>query len=192
MGRWVWTRLDRWASRTTGSPWIKRWTSCSTAVTSMRARPFARQTASPLAIPRSLTGMVVRPFMAIRACKLLENNGRGVVYEYYRKTGFFHVNHNVIVQNRILKDHPWAALELFNAFQRSKEVAYERARRAQSAYLYFPGKDFQEQAASWGRTRIPSASVPWGKISNVLSRAPWSKGYSANPCGSRMFTLGRR
>ena len=98
------------------------------------------------------------------------------------------MNHNVIVQNRILKDHPWAALELFNAFQRSKEVAYERARRAQSAYLYFPGKDFQEQAAVLGEDPYPIGIRAMGKISNVLSRAPWSKGYSANPCGSRMFT----
>src|ERR687884_352133 len=90
-----------------------------------------------------------------RLRKLLEDNGKGVVYEYYRKTGFFHANHNVIVQNRILRDHPWVALELYNAFQRSKEVAYERARRAQSAYLYFSGNDFQEQAAVLGDDPYP-------------------------------------
>ena len=61
-----------------------------------------------------------------RLRKLLEDHGREVVYEYYRKTGFFHCNHNVIVQNRILRDYPWVALELYHAFQRSKEVAYER------------------------------------------------------------------
>ena len=75
-----------------------------------------------------------------RLRKLLEDNGQGVVYEYYRKTGFFHANHNVIVQNRVLRDHPWVALELFNAFQRSKEVAYERARRAQSSLPLLPGQ----------------------------------------------------
>jgi 4,5-dihydroxyphthalate decarboxylase len=95
--------------------------------------------------------------------KLLEDNGRGVVYEYYRQTGFFHANHNVIVQNRILRDYPWVALELFNAFRRSKEVAYERARRAQSAYLYFPGKDFQEQAAVLGEDPYPIGSRAMGK-----------------------------
>ena len=98
-----------------------------------------------------------------RLRKLLEDSGRGVVYEYYRKTGFFHANHNVIVQNRILKDHPWVALELFNAFRRSKEVAYERARRSQSAYLYFPGKDFQEQAAVLGEDPYPIGIRAMGK-----------------------------
>jgi 4,5-dihydroxyphthalate decarboxylase len=98
-----------------------------------------------------------------RLKKLLENNGRGVVYEYYQKTGFFHCNHHVIVQNRILQEHPWVALELYNAFQRSKEVAYERARRAQSAYLYFPGQDFQAQAAHLGEDPYPIGLRAMGK-----------------------------
>ena len=98
-----------------------------------------------------------------RLRKLLEDNGREVVYEYYQKTGFFHANHNVIVQNRVLRDYPWVALELFNAFQRSKEVAYERARRAQSAYLYFPGKDAQEQAAVLGADPYPIGLRAMGK-----------------------------
>ena len=70
-----------------------------------------------------------------RLRKLLEDNGKGIVYEYYKRTGFFQCNHHVIVQNRLLKEHPWIARELFHAFQRSKEVAYERARRSQAAVL---------------------------------------------------------
>src|SRR5215813_1054003 len=93
-----------------------------------------------------------------RLRKLLADNGRGVVYEYYQKTGFFHANHNVIVQNRILREHPWVALELYNAFQRAKEVAYERARRAQSAYL-----DFQGQAAVLGEDPYPIGLRAMGK-----------------------------
>src|SRR6266699_2811052 len=77
-----------------------------------------------------------------RLKKLLDDDGKEVVYEFYRKTGCFQANHHVIVQNRILKEHPWVALELYKVFQGSKEVAYDRAWRAQSAYLFFPGKDF--------------------------------------------------
>src|SRR6201997_786527 len=47
--------------------------------------------------------------------KLLPDDGKAVVFEYYRKTGFFQANHHVIVQNRILGEHPWVALELFEA-----------------------------------------------------------------------------
>ena len=69
----------------------------------------------------------------------------------------------MIVQNRVLREHPWVALELFEAFQRSKEVAYERARRHLSAYLYFPGKDFQEQAAVLGEDPYPLGLRAMGK-----------------------------
>jgi 4,5-dihydroxyphthalate decarboxylase len=90
-----------------------------------------------------------------RVRKLLDDDGKDVVYEFFRQTGCFQANHHVIVQNRILREHPWVALELFSAFQRSKEVAYERARRSQSAYLYFAGKDFGEQAAVFGDDPYP-------------------------------------
>jgi 4,5-dihydroxyphthalate decarboxylase len=98
-----------------------------------------------------------------RLRKLLPDNGKELVYEYYRKTGCFHANHHVIVQNRILKDHPWVALELYTAFQRSKEVAYERARQSQTAYLYFPGNDFREQAGVLGEDPYPLGLRAMGK-----------------------------
>jgi 4,5-dihydroxyphthalate decarboxylase len=55
-----------------------------------------------------------------RLRKLFPDDGKTVVFDYYRKTGFFQPNHHVIVQNRILKEHPWVALELYDAFRRSK------------------------------------------------------------------------
>ena len=58
-----------------------------------------------------------------RLRKLFLDDGKTVVFDYYRQTGFFQPNHHVIVQNRILKEHPWVALELHDAFRRSKEIA---------------------------------------------------------------------
>ncbi len=93
----------------------------------------------------------------------LLDNPRDIIYEYYHQTGFFHTNHHVIVQNRILREHPWVALELFNAFKRSKEVAYERARHQQAVYLYFPGSDFQQQAKILGEDPYPLGLRAMGK-----------------------------
>jgi 4,5-dihydroxyphthalate decarboxylase len=67
------------------------------------------------------------------------------------------------VQNRILRDHPWAALELFDAFRRSKEMAYERARHHQSTYLYFPGKDLEEQREVFGEDPYPIGLAAMGR-----------------------------
>ena len=110
-----------------------------------------------------------------RLRKLLVDNGKAVVSEFYRKTGFFHANHHVIVQNRILHDYPWVALELVNAFQRSKEMAYEHARRQESTYLYFPGKDREEQRAISGKTHTRLGSPLWEEISSARSRVHSSR-----------------
>jgi 4,5-dihydroxyphthalate decarboxylase len=116
-------------------------------------RPDSRVTAGDPTVIDRWGGTQIRGNPRLR--KLLEDNGKATVFEFYRKTGFYQANHHVIVQNRILRDHPWVALELFNAFQRSKEMAYERARRSESTYLYFPGKDLEEQRAVFGEDPYP-------------------------------------
>ena len=116
-------------------------------------RPAARVTAGDPTVIDRWGGTVVDGNSRIRP--LLPDGGKEVVYAYYRQTGFFHCNHHVIVQNRILRDHPWVALELYKAFQRSKEVAYERVRSHLSTYLYFPGQDFQAQAEVIGDDPYP-------------------------------------
>ena len=84
--------------------------------------------------------------------KLLPDDGKALVYEYYQKTGFFYSNHHVIVQNRILKDNPWVAMELFEAFKKSKEIAFERARQYQSALYIFRAANSMTRRRSWART----------------------------------------
>ena len=43
---------------------------------------------------------------------------------YFRTHGFSHINHTVVVQNRILEKHPWVALNLYNAFTQAKQRSY--------------------------------------------------------------------
>ena len=116
-----------------------------------------------------------------RIRKLLADDGKNVVYEYFRQTGFFHCNHHVIVQNRILREHPWVALELFKALQRSKEVAIQRAREAQAAYLYFPGSDFADQAAVIGPDPYPIGIRAMGKNVERAVQASLEQGLLTKP-----------
>jgi 4,5-dihydroxyphthalate decarboxylase len=44
----------------------------------------------------------------------------------FRAEGFSHVNHTVVVQTRVLEEHPWVALNLFNAFAQAKAQCYGR------------------------------------------------------------------
>jgi 4,5-dihydroxyphthalate decarboxylase len=87
----------------------------------------------------------------------------------------------VIVQNRILRDHPWVALELYNAFRRSKEVAYERARRYQSTFLYFPGKDLEEQHTVFGEDPYPLGLSAMGRNIERAIRGSLEQGLLTKP-----------
>jgi 4,5-dihydroxyphthalate decarboxylase len=86
---------------------------------------------------------------------LFKDRGRAVVTEYFRRTGVIPPNHIIVVKEKLLREHPWVALELYKAFRRSKEVAYERARELRSTVLLFGGNDLEEQAATFGEDPYP-------------------------------------
>lgn len=46
--------------------------------------------------------------------------------QYYRRTGVWPIMHIIAMQKRILDENPWAARNLFNAFQESKRRSVER------------------------------------------------------------------
>lgn len=46
--------------------------------------------------------------------------------DYYSRTGVWPIMHIIAMQKRILDDHPWAARNLYNAFQESKRRSLER------------------------------------------------------------------
>jgi hypothetical protein len=72
-------------------------------------------------------------------------------------------------------------LELFDAFQRSKEIAYDRARRAASAYLYFTGNDQQEQVAVFGEDPYPLGLRAMGKNIERAIRGSMEQGLPTRP-----------
>lgn len=86
---------------------------------------------------------------------LFTDGGREVVTEYFRRTGWYQTNHHYVVQQSIIDEHPWVAMELYRALERSKQVAYERAGRASTAYVYFEGQDPDEHAAVFGEDPYP-------------------------------------
>jgi len=142
-------------------------------------RPSSRVTAGDATVIDRRGGTQIASNPRLR--KLLADDGKAVVFEYYRKTGFFQANHHVIVQNCILRDHPWVALELFDAFRRSKEVAYDRARRYASAYLYFQGKDREEQTGVIGADPYPLGLRAMGKNVERAIRGSVEQGLLTRP-----------
>jgi 4,5-dihydroxyphthalate decarboxylase len=90
-----------------------------------------------------------------RIRKLLDDSGEAAVFEFFRKTRCHQPNHHVIIKDEVLAEHPWVAMELMDAFTRSKEVAYERAVKTQGAYLMFEQEYRRRQAAVFGRDPYP-------------------------------------
>lgn len=59
--------------------------------------------------------------------------------DYYRKTGFFPIQHILVIKNSVLEKYPWAALSMFDAWQESKQECYrwlERQRVHQTGLWY--------------------------------------------------------
>ena len=56
---------------------------------------------------------------------------------YFKKTGVYPPNHCTVVRESILKEHPWVALSLMEAFEESKRLAIERLNQSPTNLLVF-------------------------------------------------------
>jgi 4,5-dihydroxyphthalate decarboxylase len=56
----------------------------------------------------------------------LFENYKDVEAAYFRKTGIFPIMHSIAIRHELWEECPWIARSLFKAFQRAKEIAYER------------------------------------------------------------------
>ena len=110
-----------------------------------------------------------------RLRKFFPDGGRNITTEYYRKSGFLPSNHIIVVQQRILEEHPWVALELYKAFQRSKEIAYARAKAMLGTYLLFEADDYKRQAECFGEDPYPLGIKQNQKMLEVLFRSSYEE-----------------
>jgi 4,5-dihydroxyphthalate decarboxylase len=54
---------------------------------------------------------------------------------YYEKTGFFPMNHCVVVRRKVHEEHPWVLLNVFNAFNEAKNQVNAQTREFAAQYL---------------------------------------------------------
>jgi 4,5-dihydroxyphthalate decarboxylase len=113
--------------------------------------------------------------------RLLPDRGRELIFDYYRKTGCFQPNHHYIIQRRLVDDRPEVPMQLYDAFERSKRLAYEGARKQPAAYLYFEGNDFAEQASIIGDDPYPMGLKAMGKTLQRLIQGSLEQGLIRRP-----------
>jgi 4,5-dihydroxyphthalate decarboxylase len=54
---------------------------------------------------------------------------------YFRKTGIFPINHGMVVRRSVYEQHPWVALNIFNAFRQAKEQVATQTRQLVSTHV---------------------------------------------------------
>ena len=86
---------------------------------------------------------------------LLFSDPKAAEIDYYKKSGIFPIMHTVVIKNQILDKHPWAAVSLVQAFQRAKEVCYERMRDPRSFALVWVQDLMRQQREIFGNDPWP-------------------------------------
>lgn len=65
--------------------------------------------------------------------KLFEDQ-RAESARYFQKTGIFPINHCMVMRRSIYEQHPWTALNIFNAFNRAKEAVRAETKAAMDTH----------------------------------------------------------
>ena len=67
--------------------------------------------------------------------RLLFPNPAAEGQRYFQKTGIYPINHGMVVRRSIYEQHPWVALNIFNAFRQARDRAGARLRELASTHL---------------------------------------------------------
>ena len=70
--------------------------------------------------------------------------------DYYRKSGIFPIMHTVVIKNHILEKHPWLAINFVRAFQKAKELCFDRMKDPRSFALVWVQDLLREQREIFG------------------------------------------
>lgn len=96
----------------------------------------------------------------------LFQDSKEVEKTYYRKTGIFPIMHVVVIRRALVEAHPWLASSLFDALQKSKEIALRRMKFTISLRYMLP----------W----LPSELDEIEEVFSSTNGDPWPYGLDAN------------
>ncbi len=80
---------------------------------------------------------------------------------FFKEHGFIPANHTYVIRGDVYREHPWVALNLYNAFVRSKDASVQSLNRRMPTNLVF-GREYMEQT----REVFGSDPYPYGVKAN--------------------------
>jgi 4,5-dihydroxyphthalate decarboxylase len=83
--------------------------------------------------------------------KRLFENYKELEIEYYRKTNIFPIMHAVAIRQEIVDRYPWIPINLMQAFERAKQIAYKRAENPRRVPLAWVQSALEEQEDILGK-----------------------------------------
>jgi 4,5-dihydroxyphthalate decarboxylase len=117
---------------------------------------------------------------------LLFQDQKAESMRYFKKTGIFPINHTVVIRNEILEKYPWIAMNLYEAFQKSKEKSYEKleARMREPTNYIFLDDLVREIRGIFGSDPYPYGVKENEKTIDTIATYSYEQGLSprkANP-----------
>jgi len=70
---------------------------------------------------------------------------------YYHRTGIFPIMHTTAIKQEVVERHPWVPANLFQAFEKAKEIAYKRMENPRRVVLAWFRHALEEQEEILGR-----------------------------------------
>jgi 4,5-dihydroxyphthalate decarboxylase len=85
----------------------------------------------------------------------LFSDPRAEAVRFFNKHGVYPPHHVTVVRERILEEHPWVAVSLLDAFERSKAIAIDHLRAMPPTLMVFGGQYLRELDDVFGRDPYP-------------------------------------
>lgn len=97
---------------------------------------------------------------------------------YYRETGLFPIMHTMVIRRELYDRHPWAAISLYEAFERAKDNCLERLKEEEPVPLSLPWSGaLREQAIeAMGQDFWPYGIEMNRKTIEALCQYTWEQG----------------
>ncbi len=86
-----------------------------------------------------------------KGVRRLFENYKELELDYFRRTGIFPIMHTTAIKQEIVDQYPWVATNLMQAFDRAKEIAYERMENPRRVPLAWFSHALEEQEEILGK-----------------------------------------